>query len=137
MNSISPIGCDSNYICGVEVFFFFFKGFRLTSVQFEFRYMKFEESVPCPLHTTKCLIFQSGLFLINKEFPCWNWYLRKFLLVLCEPGSARFAEKIRNFLLRLSADIILVSFFRQTWHNRFVLRTLALQDRFSNLMRVQ
>ena len=61
LNSISPIGCDSNYICGVEVFFFF-KGFRLTFVRFEFRYMKFEESVPCPLHTTKSLIFQSGLF---------------------------------------------------------------------------
>ena len=74
-----------------------------------------------------------NFFLINKEFPCWNWCSRKFLIFLCKPARPGSQRKIRNFLLRLSAEIVLLSFPRQTlgtagsfyepWHCRFVFRT--------------
>jgi len=66
------------------------------------------------------LFCKISFFLIDKEFPCWNWYFRKFLIFSANrvrPGSQR---RIRNFLFRMWAEIILLPFIRQTWHYRFV-----------------
>ena len=66
------------------------------------------------------LFCKISFFLIDKEFPCWNWYFRKFLIFSANrvrPGSQR---RIRNFLFRMWAEIILLPFIRLTWHYRFV-----------------
>ena len=62
--------------------------------------------------------------LLMRNFPCWKGYLSKFLIFLCEPGRARFAETNNGFFPHVVSRKHSMIFFSAN---------LALQVRFTNL----